>query len=123
MKNDVMSLDDKDYAEQGTGNVHKENKNDRVKKIYRSASQEVKELNMSPKQIKQEDIVVKQELASNSTKATSMYLCPMDDCNFSTTKEGMKTSKAALHLKMTHKIRAVDMKPGMYKFSKIKCQL
>ena len=113
----------KDDAEQATGIVHKEDKNDQVKNIDRSALQEVKEPSMSVKEIKQEDSVVKQELASNSTKATSMYLCPMDDCNFSTTKEGMKTSKAALHLKMTHKIRAVDMKPGMYKFSKIRCQL
>jgi hypothetical protein len=95
MKRDVTSLDDKEDARQATGIVPKEDKNDWLKNIDRADSQGVKEQRKYVQQIKQEGIVVKQELTLNSTKATTMYLCPMDDCNFSTTKEGMKSSKAA----------------------------
>ena len=69
--------------------------------------------------VKQE-VIIKQELSFNSARATSLYFCPIPNCSFSTSKEGMRTSKAALHLKMEHMIRAVDMKPGMYKFNKVK---
>ena len=64
MKSDVMSLDDKDDARLATGIVPKEDKNDQVKNIDRANSREVKEQIKSVQQIKQEDIVVKQELAS-----------------------------------------------------------
>merc|ERR1719508_316972 len=85
-----------------------------------SSKTEPTEQKPSVKHVKQEGILVKQELSSNAPKSLSVYLCPIPKCNFSTSKEGMKTSKAALHLKKEHKIRAVDMKPGMYKFSKVK---
>ena len=65
--------------------------------------------------------IVKEEPVPISTpKALSFYYCPIPDCSFYTTKEGMKKSQAALHLKNDHKIKAKDMKPGMYKFDKIK---
>eukprot|EP00092_Neocalanus_flemingeri_P039257 GFUD01042737.1.p1 GENE.GFUD01042737.1~~GFUD01042737.1.p1 ORF type:complete len:306 (+),score=72.36 GFUD01042737.1:24-920(+) len=72
------------------------------------------------KYFKPEDPIVKQEFSSNNPRLTSVYLCPIPNCNFSTNKEGMRTSKAAVHLKVEHMIRAVDMKPGMYKFNKVK---
>jgi len=53
-------------------------------------------------------------------KPQSFFYCPIDGCTFSTTKTGMKTGKAAVHLKDDHEIKAKDMKPGMYKFTKIK---
>ena len=53
-------------------------------------------------------------------KPISMYHCPISNCKFITTKEGMKNSEAAIHLKNEHGIKAADMKPGMYKFEKIK---
>jgi hypothetical protein len=65
--------------------------------------------------------VVKEEPVPISIpKALSFYYCPIPDCSFYTTKEGMKKSQAALHLKNDHKIKAKDMKPGMYRFDKIK---
>jgi len=64
---------------------------------------------------------VKQEAMPFPTpKLQSLYYCPISDCSFYTSKEGMKNSKAALHMKNDHKIQAKDMKPGMYKFTKIK---
>lgn len=53
-------------------------------------------------------------------KSISVYHCPLSECKFTTTKEGMKNSEAALHLKNEHGIKACDMKPGMYKFEKSK---
>jgi len=65
---------------------------------------------------------VKAEVNTTSLKPKpqSLYYCPISDCRFFTDKAGMKTSEAALHLKNEHKIKAKDMKPGMYKFEKIK---
>ena len=54
-----------------------------------------------------------------SNKPQSLYYCPVPECSFYTTKKGMKSSQAALHLKNDHKIKAKDMKPGMYKFKKV----
>ena len=130
LKSDVMSLD---YQNGAALNVEKdrihlsslqsyeekwESKTPSLKKI--SSKTEPTDQKPSVKHVKQEDVLVKQELSSNAPKSLSVYLCPIPNCNFSTSKEGMKTSKAALHLKKEHKIRAVDMKPGMYKFSKVK---
>jgi len=57
---------------------------------------------------------------AKKSKPISVYHCPLSDCNFTTSKEGMKNSEAALHLKNEHGIKASDMKPGMYKFEKTK---
>jgi len=71
----------------------------------------------SPNDVQQ----VKKEQPVNATpKTTSFYYCPFKDCPFYATKEGMKKGLAALHLKDDHQIRAKDMKPGMYKFEKVK---
>jgi len=64
--------------------------------------------------------VVKMSKHVKKVKPISMYHCPINDCKFITTKEGMKNSEAAIHLKNEHGIKAADMKPGMYKFEKIK---
>ena len=66
-------------------------------------------------------MVVKEEvIPPMAPKPLSFYYCPMPGCSYYTTKEGMKKSQAALHLKNDHKIKAKDMQPGMYKFDKIK---
>merc|ERR1719369_60460 len=51
-------------------------------------------------------------------KALSLYYCPITNCSYSTTKEGMKKGDAALHLKNDHHLKAKDMKPGKFKFEK-----
>ena len=83
------------------------------------------------KQIKQENITIKSEPFASAVpprKMVTMFLCPIEGCDFSTNKEGMyataqRAGKAAQHLKMEHKIRAVDMRPGMYKFNKVKYEI
>merc|ERR1712179_95800 len=70
------------------------------------------------KQIKQENITIKNEPCASifrPRKTKTMFLCPIEGCDFSTNKEGMyataqRAGKAAQHLKMEHKIRAVDMR-------------
>jgi len=64
--------------------------------------------------------VLKVSKHAKKVKPISMYHCPIIECKFITTKEGMKNSEAAIHLKNEHGIKAADMKPGMYKFEKIK---
>jgi len=64
--------------------------------------------------------VTKMSKHGKKVKPVSMYHCPIIECKFITTKEGMKNSEAAIHLKNEHGIKAADMKPGMYKFEKIK---
>ena len=63
------------------------------------------------------------EVKKEKSKLVTLFLCPFDGCDFSTDKEGMRTNRAALHMKIAHKIKAVDMKPGMYKFKKLKYEL
>merc|ERR1719228_293450 len=61
----------------------------------------------------QPKISVKKEAAAPvKAKPQSFYYCPISGCKFFTTKAGMKTSEAALHLKNEHKLKAKDMKPG-----------
>eukprot|EP00092_Neocalanus_flemingeri_P010852 GFUD01011685.1.p1 GENE.GFUD01011685.1~~GFUD01011685.1.p1 ORF type:complete len:399 (-),score=114.20 GFUD01011685.1:58-1197(-) len=81
----------------------------------------IKTVTTNPTPTMAEQSVVKQEtIPIPTTKPQSLYYCPISDCSFYTNKEGMKNSKAALHIKNDHKIKAKDMKPGMYKFTKIK---
>ena len=50
------------------------------------------------------------------------FLCPVENCSFYTTKQGMLDGAAANHLNKTHMITAADMKaaaPGTYKFNKV----
>merc|ERR1712243_463595 len=111
VRNGVLALDNDevfkqdDAAESGSLNteVKKENSEHRA-----------------TKQIKQENITIKSEPFASAVqprKMVTMFLCPIEGCNFSTTKEGMyataqRAGKAAQHLKIEHKIRAVDMRPG-----------
>ena len=50
----------------------------------------------------------------------TLYFCPIDNCDFVTTKEGFKNGKAALHFSKDHKVKLSDMTPGKYKFHKVK---
>ena len=53
----------------------------------------------------------------------TFYLCPVENCSFFTTKQGMQEGTAANHLNKTHKITGANMKaaaPGTYKFTKVK---
>eukprot|EP00092_Neocalanus_flemingeri_P061963 GFUD01074669.1.p1 GENE.GFUD01074669.1~~GFUD01074669.1.p1 ORF type:complete len:146 (+),score=54.75 GFUD01074669.1:62-499(+) len=64
--------------------------------------------------------------ASSTGPSSSMqtsFLCPVENCIFSTTKQGMMGGAAASHLSKTHKITGADMKtaaPGKYKFKKVR---
>ena len=53
-------------------------------------------------------------------KGQTLFLCPVENCDFYTTKEGFKDNSVANHLKIDHKVTAADMKPGKYKFKKVK---
>ena len=53
----------------------------------------------------------------------TIYLCPMENCSFSTNKEGMKMLVAAQHLGNVHKVRPDDVNgDGRFKWRKIKTQ-
>ena len=65
-----------------------------------------------------EPIAEKTNKQVKKAKPISMYHCPITNCKFRTTKEGMNNREAAIHLKNEHGIKAADMKPGMYKFEK-----
>jgi len=55
----------------------------------------------------------------------TFFLCPIENCSFSTTKQGMIDGAAANHLSKTHKVTGKDMKnaaPGTYKFKKVKSE-
>ena len=62
---------------------------------------------------------------SEAGKFQTFFICPLETCSFSTSKQGMKGGKAATHLKEFHKISGEDMKaaaPGVFKFKKVKGQ-
>jgi len=69
---------------------------------------------------------VKSDQSDKSTTSNSggtFFLCPVENCKFFTTKQGMLDGAAANHLNKTHKITGADMKaatPGTYKFNKVK---
>jgi len=46
--------------------------------------------------------------------------CPVAGCTFTTTRAGLRDQRAALHLKLAHGLGAKDMRPGMYRFHKVK---
>merc|ERR1719470_742798 len=61
--------------------------------------------------------------SSTSNSGGTFFLCPVENCKFFTTKQGMLDGAAANHLNKTHKITGADMKaaaPGTYKFNKVK---
>jgi len=69
-------------------------------------------------------VPVKSDQSDASSNAGQTYfLCPLQDCTFSTNKQGMLDGAAAKHLNLTHKITGANMKaaaPGAYKFKKVK---
>eukprot|EP00092_Neocalanus_flemingeri_P007178 GFUD01007756.1.p1 GENE.GFUD01007756.1~~GFUD01007756.1.p1 ORF type:complete len:347 (+),score=127.83 GFUD01007756.1:63-1103(+) len=70
----------------------------------------------------QSDLSTASSTGPSSSMQTS-FLCPVENCSFSTTKQGMMGGAAASHLSKTHKITGADMKtaaPGKYKFKKVK---
>ena len=61
--------------------------------------------------------------SSSSRSGQTFFICPLSQCNFFTTKQGMRDGAAANHLNKAHKITGSDMKnasPGTYKFNKVK---
>ena len=52
----------------------------------------------------------------------TVFLCPLADCpgNFSTTRAGMESGAAAVHLHSQHGVTPDMVTPGKYKFRKIK---
>jgi len=61
--------------------------------------------------------------SSSSRSGQTFFICPLSQCNFFTTKQGMRDGAAANHLNKVHKITGSDMKnasPGTYKFNKVK---
>ena len=63
----------------------------------------------------------KQKTPSRTSK--TMYRCPLNDCSFSTSRDGMEDGLAATHLRRDHKITPSQMKestPGKFKFRKVK---
>ena len=50
----------------------------------------------------------------------TLFLCPLPDCTFFSSKEGMMAGLAARHLSQEHQIKARDMKPGVFRFTKLK---
>merc|ERR1719470_392276 len=61
--------------------------------------------------------------SSTSNSVGTFFLCPVENCKFFTTKQGMLDGAAANHLNKTHKVTGADMKaaaPGTYKFNKVK---
>jgi len=50
----------------------------------------------------------------------TLFLCPVDNCDFYTTRAGFENKIAANHLIKDHKVTPADMTPGKYKFKKVK---
>ena len=50
----------------------------------------------------------------------TLYLCPLQQCKFYTNKAGMLSGEAARHLCIHHQVRPADMRPGAFKFTKLK---
>ena len=78
----------------------------------------------------QEVVAVKCEPVEQRIKRRTLFYCPLGDvddnslsCPYNTTKDGFTNGEAARHLKNVHKLRPKDMKPGMYKFNKVKIEL
>ena len=78
----------------------------------------------------QEVVAVKREPVEQRIKRRTLFYCPLGDvddnslsCPYNTTKDGFTNGEAARHLKNVHKLRPKDMKPGMYKFNKVKIEL
>jgi len=112
--------------EKGPGAVKATNLNLSDRDVSTSKTQENR-----PPSVRQEDSLSgKQENSArpeNSQKPTgtkqTFFICPIENCQFSTTKQGMLDGDAANHLSKTHKITGAAMKaakPGAYKFKKVK---
>ena len=56
---------------------------------------------------------------TESAKPKTRYSCPMDNCQYSTSKKGLMSKKTALHFRDEHGIKAREMTPGMFKFTKM----
>ena len=60
-------------------------------------------------------------------KSNTLYYCPITNCKFFTQKEGFKNSqkfkKVVDHLFKIHGIKKEDIKPGRYKFIKVKSEI
>ena len=87
----------------------------------------------SEKEIAEEEILVVYEApvattpppAASRKKWKTLYYCPVTDtgCPFYTVKEGFNDGTAAAHLSQVHKIRKQGMKPGDYKFRRVKTEI
>ena len=63
----------------------------------------------------------KEKVLPKPKPGQTLFLCPLDKCDFFTTKEGFKNGLAAKHLREIHKLTAADMTvPGKFKFQKLK---
>ena len=58
--------------------------------------------------------------SENPSGKQKRYACPLPECAFLVNKEGMLEGKAAVHLRKVHSIKPKDMRPGQFKFRKIK---
>ena len=64
---------------------------------------------------------LKEKVLPKPKPGQTLFLCPLDKCDFFTTKEGFKNGLAAKHLREIHKLTAADMTvPGKFKFQKLK---
>ena len=61
--------------------------------------------------------------SSSGSVSSYVFLCPLDDCKFFTTKDGMTNTTAANHLKAVHQVTGKMMQNApkdKYKFRKVK---
>merc|ERR1719312_403446 len=71
-------------------------------------------------------VAIKREPVEHKVKKVTLYYCPLkmpgtqQECGFNITKEGFQNGVAAKHIQHKHKISAKDMKPGKFKFNKVK---
>ena len=69
---------------------------------------------------------VSNDSSTVSSSGQTQYMCPVEDCTFSTTKQGLMGGMAASHLSKVHKVKGPAMKnaaPGTFKFKKVKGEL
>jgi len=80
--------------------------------------------NLAPIKSDQSDRSTASSIGKSSSGQT-YFLCPIENCSFSTTKQGMIDGAAANHLSKIHRVTGKDMKnaaPGTYKFKKVKSE-
>jgi len=80
--------------------------------------------NLAPIKSDQSDRSTTSSIGKSSSGQT-YFLCPIENCSFSTTKQGMIDGAAANHLSKIHRVTGKDMKnaaPGTYKFKKVKSE-